>query len=82
MMDHLQKQWLELQDEVKRSKIRLEMAALIKQVSYTPKNIQALTINTDIRYFTFISTSAENIFFFKDFLLPMHVFNFMLKIRK
>ncbi|XP_077320667.1 spectrin beta chain, non-erythrocytic 5 isoform X3 [Lithobates pipiens] len=31
MMDHLQKQWLELQDEVKRSKVRLEMAALIKQ---------------------------------------------------
>ncbi|KAM5130020.1 spectrin beta chain, non-erythrocytic 5 [Mantella aurantiaca] len=31
MMDNLQKQWLELQDEVKRSKLRLEVAALIQQ---------------------------------------------------
>ncbi|XP_072283741.1 spectrin beta chain, non-erythrocytic 5 [Pyxicephalus adspersus] len=31
MMDNLQKQWLELQDEVKRSKVRFEVAALIKQ---------------------------------------------------
>ncbi|XP_068110413.1 spectrin beta chain, non-erythrocytic 5 isoform X2 [Hyperolius riggenbachi] len=31
MIDNLQKQWLELQDEVKRSKVRLEVAALIKQ---------------------------------------------------
>ncbi|XP_073494936.1 spectrin beta chain, non-erythrocytic 5 isoform X1 [Phyllobates terribilis] len=31
MIDSIQKQWLDLQDEVKRSKLRLEVAALIKQ---------------------------------------------------
>ncbi|KAM3918253.1 spectrin beta chain, non-erythrocytic 5 [Leptodactylus fuscus] len=31
MIDSIQKQWLELQEEVKRSKYRLEVAALIKQ---------------------------------------------------
>ncbi|XP_075699620.1 spectrin beta chain, non-erythrocytic 5 [Rhinoderma darwinii] len=31
MIDRIQKQWLELQEEVKRSKFRLEVAALIKQ---------------------------------------------------
>ncbi|XP_071971772.1 spectrin beta chain, non-erythrocytic 5 isoform X1 [Engystomops pustulosus] len=31
MIDNIQKQWLELQEEVKRSKHRLEVAALIKQ---------------------------------------------------
>ncbi|XP_077120129.1 spectrin beta chain, non-erythrocytic 5 isoform X3 [Ranitomeya variabilis] len=31
MIDSIQKQWLELQDEVKRRKLRLEVAALIKQ---------------------------------------------------
>ncbi|XP_056401829.1 spectrin beta chain, non-erythrocytic 5 isoform X2 [Hyla sarda] len=31
MIDNIQKKWLELQEEVKRSKFRLEVAALIKQ---------------------------------------------------